>query len=671
MEDLTGKQFGHYQIVASLGEGGMAAVYKAYQPSMERYVAIKVLPRQMAVSDQFLARFKLEAKLLAQLQHPHILPVFDYGEAEGYTYIVMTYVKSGTLADLMKKRRFSLAEIREIISQVGGALGYAHSSGMIHRDVKPSNVLVDESGNCLLTDFGLARMIESTSNLTSSGTIMGTPAYMSPEQGAGVRIDKRSDIYSLGIILFELLTGRVPYTAETPVAVVFKHIQDPLPSVRKLNPNLSTEIEMVLYKALAKNPEDRYQTVEDFVRALQQVDVSEKLPIENSEQEAPEEAESLAAEQSTREQSERESAEKIAREQAKHETTEKIAREQAEREAVETAAPAQSRSSFGVQETNKGYGSEDRKVPVSSYQGPVSSQKIPQKSNSYIGILTVIAVVVFCVIAAGLTFVGYQVISSAQTAQQGTATAESMAAAPSQSISTATAAANLTGTAVVKTTATARAKATEVANANATATEMAIHASATAAWKQASAVDQFKDNSGKWITPSFDANNEYWSGFGSIANGIYQYKVSQTRKPFAYWVPYNGMTSDDFDLSVAARRVGGIADQVCYGLYFRAISEKKYVFAVCDSQHYSVEYFDGAKFNTLRDWSKSTAIKQDDWNVLWVSARKNVFTLYINDVKVDTITNASLQSGWTGLFFEVFNSDTPTIQFDNFSFIKR
>lgn len=269
MEDLTGRQFGHYQIVAPLGEGGMAAVYKAYQPSMERYVAVKVLPRHMAKSEEFVNRFRREAKLLAQLQHPHILPVFDYGEADGYPYIVMPFVQSGTLAELLHKRQRTLAEVRRIMVQIGEALSYAHTRGMIHRDIKPSNVLIDERGNCLLTDFGLARMAESASKITTSGTVMGTPAYMSPEQGAGSTIDHRSDIYSLGIIFYELVTGRVPYVAETPIALVFKHIQDPLPSARKLNPNLPEAVELVLLKALAKQPEDRYQTAEDFVQAIQ------------------------------------------------------------------------------------------------------------------------------------------------------------------------------------------------------------------------------------------------------------------------------------------------------------------------------------------------------------------------------------------------------------------
>jgi len=642
MENLTGKQFGHYQIVAPLGEGGMAAVYKAYQPSMERYVAIKVLPRQMATSDEFVARFKLEAKLLAQLQHPHILPVFDYGETDGYTYIVMSFIKSGTLADLIKTRRFSLAEIREIISQVGSALGYAHARGMVHRDVKPSNVLIDESGNCLLTDFGLARMIESTSHLTSSGAIMGTPAYMSPEQGAGTKIDKRSDIYSLGVILFELLTGRVPYTAETPVAVVFKHIQDPLPSVRKYNATLSTEVEMVLYKALAKNPEDRYQTTEDFVRALQQADISE---VASAATESP-------------------AVEKIAPDPSGGRPAEKPA-------PVPTrydAPVAQPGGSYGTLKDEPGAGGEFHQRSAPAYPPSAVPQKTPPKAGDYLGLLTIAGGFVFCVILAGALLLGYQVIASAQLAQAGTVTAEALAT--THSIGTATAAVQLTEAAVVQATAAARAQATETARANATATELAIHANATAIWKQATFSDQFNNNSGKWLTPKFDTDNPYWAGFGAIVNGIYQFTVTETKKPFAYWIPYNGMTSNDFDLSVAAKRLGGTADQICYGLYFRAVTEKKYVFVVCDSQHYSIEYFDGEKYNTLREWTQNPAIKPEDWNHLWVSARKNIFTFYVNDVKIDTLTDNTLQSGWTGIFFEVFNSDTPTIQFDNFSFIK-
>lgn len=268
MEDLTGRQLGPYQIVASLGEGGMAAVYKAYHPAMERYVALKILPRHFASDPQFITRFKQEARVVAQLQHSHILPVFDFGEADGYTYLVMPFIKSGTLADLLKGEPLPLEQIRQIVTQVGGALNYAHERGLVHRDVKPSNVLFDESGHFLLTDFGLAKILANNETLTESGAVLGTPAYMSPEQGLGLASDRRSDIYSLGVILYELVTGRPPYKAETPMAVMIKQISDPLPPPTKFNPDLPEALEAVILKALAKNPEDRYPTAGAMVNAF-------------------------------------------------------------------------------------------------------------------------------------------------------------------------------------------------------------------------------------------------------------------------------------------------------------------------------------------------------------------------------------------------------------------
>jgi serine/threonine protein kinase len=270
MEDLTGKQLGSYRVVAQLGKGGMATVFKAYQPSMDRNVAVKVLPRHLAEEDpQFNLRFQQEARVLAQLQNPHILPVFDFGEAEGYTYLVMPLVSGGTLADRLQGQPQPLSQVRLLITQIGDALDYAHSRGVVHRDVKPSNVLMDERGNALLSDFGIAKLVEGTQHFTQTGGIVGTPAYMSPEQGLGLKIDRRCDIYALGIILYQMVTGRVPFEAETPMAVLLKHINDPLPPPRSLNPALPEAVERVILKALAKNPDDRYATAGDLTQALQ------------------------------------------------------------------------------------------------------------------------------------------------------------------------------------------------------------------------------------------------------------------------------------------------------------------------------------------------------------------------------------------------------------------
>ena len=206
--------------------------------------------------------------MVARLQHPHILPVFDFGDTDGYTYIVMPWVSGGTLAARMSRGRVPWDEITRLVSQLGDALDYAHRLGLIHRDVKPSNVLIDEQGNCLLTDFGIAKLAESSARFTNTGGTVGTPTYMSPEQGRGLPVDGRTDVYALGVILFEMVVGRVPYQAETPIAVVFKHIQDPLPMPRSLRPDVPEAIERVILRALAKDPDDRFATAGDLVAAL-------------------------------------------------------------------------------------------------------------------------------------------------------------------------------------------------------------------------------------------------------------------------------------------------------------------------------------------------------------------------------------------------------------------
>ncbi len=270
MAGLIGKSIGPYRILEQIGVGGMATVYKAYQPGVDRYAAVKVLPHYMTQDEQFVKRFQREAKATAQLEHPHILPIYDYGEADGITYIAMRYVGAGTLKGHMTHGPLPLDEINRLIGQIGDALDYAHRVGIIHRDIKPSNVLIDDRGNTYLTDFGLARMMEASDQLTASGVGVGTPAYMSPEQGQGAKVDHRSDIYSLGVVLYEMVAGHVPYEAETPMAVMLKHITEPLPLPRTLDPNVPEGVQRVILKALAKDPADRYQTAGEMAQALNQ-----------------------------------------------------------------------------------------------------------------------------------------------------------------------------------------------------------------------------------------------------------------------------------------------------------------------------------------------------------------------------------------------------------------
>lgn len=262
-----GENLGPYQVIGQVGKGGMATVYKAFHAATNRYVALKVLPEQLTDQPQFVERFRQEAQTIANLQHPHILPVFDYGESAGRMYMVMRYLDTGTLTERMKTRPLALKEVDHFFTQLLDALGYAHAQNVVHRDIKPSNALVDAQDNLFLTDFGIAKILERQTHFTETGAMMGTPDYMSPEQAQGVRVDQRSDIYSVGVILYEMVTGRVPFEAETPLAVILKHISEPLPPPTTLKPDLSPHLERVILKALAKKPEDRFATCAEFLEA--------------------------------------------------------------------------------------------------------------------------------------------------------------------------------------------------------------------------------------------------------------------------------------------------------------------------------------------------------------------------------------------------------------------
>ena len=287
MAELIGATLGQYRVVDQIGEGGMATVYRAYQASLNRYVALKVLPPVHARQPGFTERFQREAEAVARLNHPNILPVFDFGQTEDYSYIAMRYVEGAQTLKERMAQTLDLDQVVDIIGQIAAALDCAHRQGVIHRDVKPSNVLMDGDW-VLLGDFGLARMTEASVKLTGSGVGVGTPAYMSPEQGQGTELDHRTDIYSLGVILFEMLTGRIPHDAETPFAIVLRRVTEPLPMPRTLNPQIPKAVERVILKALAKSPADRYATAGELADALKRAAWRDMPP-------APAAADSLAA----------------------------------------------------------------------------------------------------------------------------------------------------------------------------------------------------------------------------------------------------------------------------------------------------------------------------------------------------------------------------------------
>jgi serine/threonine-protein kinase len=266
---LIGKTVSHYTILEQIGQGGMSSVFSAVDLRDQRAVAIKVLSPYIAHETRFKARFEREIKLLGRLQHPNIMPILDFGETEGLAYIVMPYIGTGTLADRLQKGPLQPKDGARVVEQLSSALATAHAAGVVHRDVKPSNVLLDPLGNVLLSDFSFAHQEDASQNLTGSALI-GTPAYMSPEQCRGEKIDARSDQYALAVVLYQMTTGQLPFEGDTPMATALKHVNEPLPRPRLINPKIPEEIELVLVKALAKDPALRFDSVLALNAAFQE-----------------------------------------------------------------------------------------------------------------------------------------------------------------------------------------------------------------------------------------------------------------------------------------------------------------------------------------------------------------------------------------------------------------
>jgi serine/threonine protein kinase len=277
--NLIGKSLGRYRILEPLGEGGMATVYKAYDSQLRRDVAIKLISPGLQDLDKFNKRFHREAQALAKLVHPNIVRLFDYGEEEGIPFLVMDFIQGKTLKEFIGEP-IHWMDAAKLLAPIASALAYSHQHHVIHRDVKPSNILVDQNNKPSLTDFGIAKVLEDeeTLDLTSSGVI-GTPQYMSPEQGMGHPVDERTDVYSLGIVLYEMLTGKKPFTEQTPFAVMIEQTRKPLTSPRKYVPNLPKWVETVLLAALAVKPEDRYPDMSSFALVLEEMANGKKVEL--------------------------------------------------------------------------------------------------------------------------------------------------------------------------------------------------------------------------------------------------------------------------------------------------------------------------------------------------------------------------------------------------------
>ncbi len=268
MADLIGQSIGQYEIVALLGEGGMATVYRARHLSTEREVALKVIKPIFTDSPYPASTFLRVTETVASLNHRHILKLYDYGQEGEIIYLVMELLTGGSLADLIKQGPLPLETTKRLLDQVAQALDYAHKRGIIHLDLKPRNVLFDGEGNAVVIDFGIIKLLSDAAELADIEVIMGTPQYMAPEQWQGRPVDARADVYALGVMLFEMLAGRLPFVADTPIGLMNEHLYYPPPSICELRPDLPSRIERVINRALAKNPDQRYASAGDLAAAF-------------------------------------------------------------------------------------------------------------------------------------------------------------------------------------------------------------------------------------------------------------------------------------------------------------------------------------------------------------------------------------------------------------------
>ncbi len=271
-DNLVGQTLGQYQLLELLGVGGMGAVFRAYQPNLQREVAIKVLTSALATDPDYMARFTREATTSASLEHPHIVPVYDFGTDKGVSYVAMRLLTGGSLEERLAQRFAdnlplpAPSEVIELLRQLASALDYAHSRGVVHRDIKPSNIMFDNRGSAFIVDFGIAKLTGMTSGLTGTGMVMGTPSYMPPEQWKNEGVNAQSDQYALAAVIYALLVGKPPFQAPTPYALMHMHLNEMPTPVHQTRTNLNEHVTRVLHKAMAKNSQDRYPTITDFVR---------------------------------------------------------------------------------------------------------------------------------------------------------------------------------------------------------------------------------------------------------------------------------------------------------------------------------------------------------------------------------------------------------------------
>ena len=628
--------FGRYEIRQEIGRGGMATVYLAYDPTFQRQVAVKVLPPHFLDNPLLRARFEREARLIATIEHPAIVPVYDFGEQEGQLYLVMRYMPGGSLAALIHLGRLSLAQTSKMLNLLAPALDAVHARGIVHRDLKPGNILLDAFSNPALSDFGIAHLSEATVDLTGEA-IIGTPAYMSPEQvRAEAALDGRSDIYSLGIILYEMLTGRQPFQAATPMSTAMRHLTDSVPEISRLRPDLPDAIQTILHRALAKDREMRYAHSTELAFDLQVLVDAEPArgqpPRPNSERQAPGDQPIQAAGASI-------AATEVGTEASLGSGTAKSP-PSAPRPPVQSG-PADHQSEKPTEVDNASKTAPQRQAVTAT--APVEPEKMSKKPSVTPGRLAMIAGAVLLVI---LIFVGIRSLMSPS-------------AEPTQPVVPFP-----TETLTVILAASPTPEISETPAADAAAVAAATETVELAAQPTPAFSDDFSSPSSRW--PQLNKKNGGYKYQDSDNGGSYVISVLEENSLF--W-SYHHDSYEDVRINVEAQRISG--DQGYYGVLCRGQDDDNfYYFIVRPDGYFTIGKYEAGSFFPLTPggWTFHEAIQTGNAvNLLSAECEGSQLRFSANGEFLGEAADSSFASGKVGLVAAALDASGFEASFDNFS----
>ncbi len=640
----SSSHFGRYQITSELGRGGMSTVYRAYDPRFKREVAIKVLPHEMLHDPTFRERFEREAQTIAALEYSSVVPVYDFGEEDGQPFLVMRYMTGGSLEDRLKRGRLELPEAARIFSRLAPGLDRAHQRGVVHRDLKPGNILFDEFDDVFISDFGIVKLAEATHTLTGN-VILGTPAYMSPEQGRGDKdIDHRSDVYALGCILFQMLSGRLPYEATTPFGMTIRHLTEPIPNLLEVRPDLPGEAQKMMEKAMAKDREQRYSTAGELARALTEL-ASRKADVDITARSLPH----VPAQKP----------------QPAPPPPEKKVEEQPARPVPVVAQRATKPAPADATLPDLGEARTLIQPPSTAqlYEPSPFGQPAPKRRWGWIAlIVAVIAILGIGLVAGGVT-IFTTVVRNNQA--KNTQKAELAAAAASQT----SVSAQATSTMAAQQTSEAQAyQATQTAYAlipTATPNPGQLLAAAQFSWNPA-LVDNFRDNRNNWDLNTIA--NEIVVETKSISAGEYTIHTAATRAVSHRYVLDKSFSNFYLAVSVNIDVRSKKTFDPDAGLVFNYSDSGYYALSISPSGPCLLsEYDKGAGSTTPLLRSTTCPVTPGQTNRLEAISQGSQILVYVNKTHIGTVTDARFTQGKVGLFITLYDAgDEAVFSFSEF-----